>query len=119
MTEYMDTFEQFWESLVTDEDGNLDRDKVARELSDYDTLLRSATRVYFHATGGVVSKPFTAPQEVIAAIEANYSGREEEYELTDDQLDRAAEILGPKRLPEDTRLIVQDVVDAIKEAVNE
>lgn len=67
--DYMATFNEFWRDLVTDESGQLDLDKVARELADYKMVLGEVPKVYDELTGGRLSKPHTAAHHVIA--EAN------------------------------------------------
>jgi hypothetical protein len=61
-------FEEFWRDIVTTGDGALDVDQVKRELYDYHRLMRDASRVYYEATGGQVSKPNTRPDAVIAIV---------------------------------------------------
>jgi hypothetical protein len=55
---------EFWKELVTDENGNLDIEKVKCELADFSMLLHWVPRVYLHVTGGKVSKPNTWPSVV-------------------------------------------------------
>lgn len=65
----MTTFEEFWREQVTDESGNLDLDKVARELHDYRTVISEVAKAYDELTGGRLSKPNTAAHHVVS--EAN------------------------------------------------
>lgn len=67
MTErYVEVFEDYWVEHVCDEAGNLDKDKVMRELSDYYRLMENATEVYNAFTP--FSKPHTDPVHVIKHI---------------------------------------------------
>lgn len=77
--DYLETFDEFWAELVTDENGNLVFDAVARELHDYRTLIRNVPQVYDHVTGGKVSKPMTDP-EVVKSLYDDY---------VQEQIDRA------------------------------
>lgn len=63
MTDYMDTYQGFWEPIVTDDQGALNLDQVARELHDYRQLMESAAKVYEHIAG--LTKPNTDPNVII------------------------------------------------------
>lgn len=67
--DYMATFNEFWRELVTDDTGQLDLDKVARELADYSLLLDEVPKAYDEVTGGQLSKPNTAAHHVVAAAD--------------------------------------------------
>lgn len=64
-TDYMQTYESFWKPIVENEDGTLNKDQVARELSDALTLQGFLTEIYGAVSGDRVSKPFTLPSVVI------------------------------------------------------
>lgn len=66
MKDYEKTYNEFWKDLVEDEHGNLDKDKVMRELSDFSVMLDEVPKVYDHVTGGRISKPNTCASAVIA-----------------------------------------------------
>lgn len=68
--DYAVEFERTWRELVTDERGNLDEDKVARELSDYSVVMGEASKVYEELAG--LSKPNTAAHHIIAGAEQKY-----------------------------------------------
>lgn len=63
-TDYMQTYESFWKPIVENEDGTLNKDQVARELSDALTLQEHLTEIYGVVSGDRVSKPFTLPSVV-------------------------------------------------------
>lgn len=64
--DYMVKFDEFSRDLVTDPTtGELDVDRVARELFDYSNLMAAASEVYSHVAG--LSKPNTDPVHVTAA----------------------------------------------------
>ncbi|MBJ8031402.1 hypothetical protein [Bacillus cereus group sp. N21] len=71
--DYKQVFEDFWKKRVTDEQGNLDEDKVKRELSDYKYLLDQVPTVYSELAG--LSKPFYSAQTIIDRAREN----QEEY----------------------------------------
>lgn len=60
---------QWWLELVSDEDGNLDEEKVLAELHDFCNLIHSVSRVYDSITNGRISKPHTAPWVVISEVD--------------------------------------------------
>ena len=62
--DYMQTYESFWKAIVENEDGTLNKDQVARELSDALTLQEHLTEIYGVVSGERVSKPFTLPSVV-------------------------------------------------------
>jgi hypothetical protein len=68
-TGYMQTYETFWKAIVENEDGTLNKDQVARELSDALALQGHLTEIYMAVSDGRVSKPFTLPSVVIAMYE--------------------------------------------------
>jgi hypothetical protein len=84
--DYMETYETFWKSIVENEDGTLNKDQVARELSDALTLQHHLTEIYSEVSGGAVSKPFTLPSVVTAMYhdQLNEAADEAVGELIDD-----------------------------------
>lgn len=67
--DYVQTYDDFWREIVENPDGTLNRDQVMRELHDYRTLLEEVPKAYDEVTGGRLSKPNTAAQHVIAAVD--------------------------------------------------
>lgn len=65
MEEYEKVYNDFWKELIEDEDGNIDKDSMMRELNDYAFLLDEVPKVYMEVTGGRISKPNTYAYEVI------------------------------------------------------
>lgn len=65
--DYQRTYADFWAPLVEQPDGQLDRDKVMRELHDYHHVMDQVTQVYSEISG--FSKPNTAAVHVIQAVE--------------------------------------------------
>jgi len=70
MPDYMVQYEAFWAPIVEPE-GVLDRDQVARELSDYSVVMEEASKVYSELAG--LSKPNTAAHYILSAAEERYA----------------------------------------------
>lgn len=68
--DYMVTYREFWAEIV-EQDGVLDLDRVARELHDYRTVMREASKVYEELSG--LSKPNTAARHILDAAERKYA----------------------------------------------
>lgn len=68
--DYMKDFDEFWKDIV-EPDGVLDRDQVARELSDFRMVMEEASKVYSELAG--LSKPTTAAHHILAAAEERYA----------------------------------------------
>lgn len=64
-------YNNFWRDIV-EVDGELDREKVKRELVDYHHIMRMVSEVYDECTNGRISKPNTLPAFVIGAIRENF-----------------------------------------------
>ncbi|WP_268517302.1 hypothetical protein [Bacillus atrophaeus] len=41
MADYKDVYESFWKQIIEDEKGNINKDQLMKELSDYKYLLDS------------------------------------------------------------------------------
>lgn len=66
MTDYEEKYEEFWKEIVENPDGTLNKDAVMRELCDYSMILHNAGEVYWHVTGGAISKVNTCASAVIS-----------------------------------------------------
>jgi hypothetical protein len=64
---YQEVFEHDWASIVCDQNGELIKDQVMRELSDYSGLMEDVSVVYNTFTN--LSKPNTRRDVIIALIE--------------------------------------------------
>lgn len=84
MKNYEEVYEEFWKDIIEDEDGNIDKDALMRELSDYAFLLDEVPKVYMEVTGGKISYPNTYAYEVIN--EANNHYQEIYNELSEEDL---------------------------------
>lgn len=69
--DYAIQFEQFWRNLITDNRGNLNEDKIARELSDYSDIMDEVSKVYSELAG--LSKPNTAAHHILAGADTKYA----------------------------------------------
>lgn len=68
--DYMVTYRRYWADIV-EPDGVLNRDQVARELSDYTVVMEQASAVYEELAG--LSKPNTAAVHILAGAEQKYA----------------------------------------------
>lgn len=75
-SEVVECFLDFWWPLL-EKGGRLDLAQIMRELYDYRTALREVSHVYDHLTNGKFSKPNTAAEYIIAAVEDNYADTSE------------------------------------------
>lgn len=83
---YQQVYEEYWKDLV-ETDGQLDKDKVMRELADYYFMLEQVPKVYMHVSGGRISKPNTYAFEV---IQQHDERREEDIqEAVDDSKEKS------------------------------
>ncbi|MFD0902358.1 hypothetical protein [Actinomadura sediminis] len=69
MTDYVETYNDFWREIVENPDGTLNRDQVMRELYDYRVVMEEVSKAYGEVTGGLLSKPNTAAHHIVAAVE--------------------------------------------------
>lgn len=65
---YKKEYEEFWKEIV-ERNGRLNKEQVKKELYDYSILLQEVPKVYYHLTGGRISKPNTLANEVISEAE--------------------------------------------------
>jgi hypothetical protein len=69
MSDYEQTYTRFWQHLVENPDGSLNRDAVQRELADYQFLIGQVPIVYDEVTGGRVSDPRAMGHAVISIFQ--------------------------------------------------
>ena len=67
--DYLQIYDEHWKRLVEFPDGTLNKDQVARELSDCSMYMNHLAEIYDYVTHGRVSKPNTQPAAVIQIIE--------------------------------------------------
>ena len=61
-------FSEFWMSIVMNEDGSLNRERVKLELFDYYRVMGEVSRAYDDITVGKFSKPNTRAEYIIDAV---------------------------------------------------
>lgn len=67
MSDYENTYDEFWKEIVENPDGTLNLDQIKRELHDYAKIMDEASKVYDDVTGSRISKPNASASAVIAA----------------------------------------------------
>lgn len=77
MKDYEIAYESFWKEIIEDDEGNINKDQLMRELYDFRCLLLKVPLVYDHVTGGAISKPQTCATVVCNAADEHY---EKHYE---------------------------------------
>lgn len=77
-------YDEFWKAILEDENGNINREQLKRELSDFSFVLSQASKVYLEVSGGRISKPNTYAHAVISEYEEDLS---ENYICKEDFLD--------------------------------
>ena len=102
--DYMVTYWKSWAHLVETPGGDLDRDAVARELSDYVTVMDGASQVYSELAG--LSKPNTAPGWIISGAEKKFRESHADLILHD---------LLPHFADEEARTFVIDFAESLHE----
>lgn len=77
-------YDEFWKAILEDQDGNINKEQLKRELSDFSFILGELPKVYMAVTGGHVSKPMTYAHAVIQEYQEDLN---ENYTSRDDLLD--------------------------------
>lgn len=63
--EVEENWNDFWKDIIMPK-GYIDLEQLKKELFDYSNIMHGASEVYYHVTGGAVSKPNTDPKVVCA-----------------------------------------------------
>lgn len=66
---YVRTWREHWAEICVRSDGSLNLDAIQRELHDYWNILQNVPVVYDRITEGLISKPHTKAEGVLAAYE--------------------------------------------------
>lgn len=74
MKDYQEDYENYWKDIIEDENGEINKDALMRELFDYSVVMDEVPKVYLELTGGKISKPNTRSEAVIEAIENHFDG---------------------------------------------
>lgn len=93
MERYEELYENFWKSIIENEDGTTNIDQVKRELADYSDLMKNVTTVYSELAG--LSKPNTDPIYIIERVNETMIDKEFAFDdintmLNDGTLDEEA-----------------------------
>lgn len=64
-----DQYELFWKEIVENPDGTLNKEQVAKELYDFSVLIKNISKVYYHISDGIISKPMTDADAIIGLFE--------------------------------------------------
>ena len=71
MSDVDDVYEEFWKSII-EPDGEIDFEQVKKELFDYWVVIHEVSKAYCEITNGKFSKPNTAAEYIIEAVEEYY-----------------------------------------------
>ena len=82
--DYISEYYDFWEDIVENEDGSLNKDQIMRELSDYSMVLDNCAKAYYTMTDGMISKQNTNFFEVENIFNQNYTRTEYYDELEEE-----------------------------------
>ena len=76
---------EYWKTIVCNEDGTINIDKLKLELCDYSLMLKEAPKVYIEVTGGMLSKPHYYADSIIKVFREKYAQKAIAVDfLTDD-----------------------------------
>jgi hypothetical protein len=65
-------WKEFWKPIVCKEDGTVNVDQLKKELADFYFIMTEAPKVYYHVTGGKLSKPMYPADTVCAEADEYY-----------------------------------------------
>lgn len=71
LDEIEEVYERFWKPIL-ERDGEIDIQKLKKELFDFKMIMRNVSIVYDEITGGKISYPDTNAEAVIDAAEDHY-----------------------------------------------
>lgn len=74
-SKYKETYDSFWKDIVEKPNGELDINKVKKELADYKTMLEEVPAVYEEIAG--LSKPLTRSDVIITALYDRFIHKED------------------------------------------
>lgn len=97
---YQEEYDEFWKSIVENEDGTLNKDQVMRELSDYSMVMDNCESAYSAMTNGIVSKANT----MFYIVESMF------YDIFFDKVIAAEDMI---------ELLRTDDIDELKESIKE
>lgn len=68
-------YEDFWQEIICDSDGNIDVEQVKKELCDYYIMLQEVPKVYCEITDGMLSKPLYDAETVLSFFRDRYANK--------------------------------------------
>lgn len=68
-------YQDFWEEIICDKDGNIDVEQVKKELCDYYKMLQEVPKVYIEVTDGILSKPLYDAETVLNFFRDRYANK--------------------------------------------
>ena len=74
--DYRQEYEEFWKDIVEDENGNLDKEQIMKELSDFSMVIDNCTQAYYLLSKNKISDPTTMFYEVENIFNEEYSDDE-------------------------------------------
>lgn len=77
--DYERIYRDFWQDII-EKDGQVTMDQVKRELYDFWVLMDNAGKVYYHVTGGKLSKTNYDAQVICDEADENYRKLYEEID---------------------------------------
>ena len=69
LTEIEQDYRLYWKDIVEKPDGSLDVEQVKKELFDFHAVIEEVSKAYDAITGGKFSKPLTAHDYIIQAVD--------------------------------------------------
>lgn len=70
-----ETYESFWEEIITNPDGSLNLEAIKQELYDYYLVIENTSKIIDSITDGRFSKPNTLASHVIGYVEEYYTNK--------------------------------------------
>lgn len=64
--DYKQEYEEFWKDIVENEDGTLNKDKVMRELCNYNIVLENCTKAYCFLSNNRINDPLSSFDDVMS-----------------------------------------------------
>jgi len=67
--DYKSEYKEFWQNIVENKDGTLNKEQVMKELSDFSFILEQLPRIYMAVTGDKLSKTMYYANTIITCFE--------------------------------------------------
>jgi hypothetical protein len=81
--DYEKDWSEFWQDIVCDPNGEINKEQLKKELSDYSMILEEVPKVYCALTNDTLSKPHYLAETVIA-VASDIQNAEYEDRFKDD-----------------------------------